>query len=352
MYDLAVFICRAQPFHYGHASTIQKACSIAKKVLVLIGSSNSARNIRNPFTFEERHTMIRNWADHNNIHHDQLEIDVLFDCVYDDNEWIIQIQNKVKWVCWNYSLKKDNIVLIGHNKDDTTYYLEYFPTFKLHDTGPWPENNTRTVDATKIRELYFEDHIEFYKAVIPQSTLGVLVNIPIDIKKELMLEYAMITAYKKSWAGSPFPPMFVTTDAIVIQNSHILLIKRKNSPGKGNLALPGGFLNQNERILNGCIRELLEETKIHVPEKILRGSITYNQVFDSPNRSSRGRTITHAYLFELEDQKKLARVYGSDDAEKAVWVPLCDLKEMGSEMFEDHWHIAHAMINRATKQYL
>jgi len=354
MYDLAVYVGRFQPFHFGHATTIQLASEIAKKVLVLVGSPNSARNTKNPFTFEERSRMIREWVvdksrEVKTFDGAKIEIAELLDCTYDDNEWAAMVQAKVKWTCFDYNLDPKNVVIVGHDKDDSTYYLNYFPGYKLYDTGPWPDCNLRPVDASKIRELYYQDHIMFYKNVVPASTLRVLESISPDVKAELVTEFNMIEAYKKSWAGSPFPPVFVTTDAVVLQNSHILLIKRKDAPGKGNWALPGGFLNQKERIIDGCIRELIEETKIHVPEKVLRGSITYNQPFDAPNRSSRGRTITHAFLFELDKQKKLPRVYGSDDAEKARWFPLSEFKEMGTQMFEDHWHIAHAMINRAIK---
>lgn len=352
MYDLAVYIGRFQPFHYGHAATIEQACSIAKKVLVLVGSPNSARNSRNPFSFEERYMMIREWAMTSKsdiVQSKKIELHELLDCTYDDNEWAAEVQAKVKWVCFDYNLNINNVVIIGHDKDETTYYLDYFPDFKLVDTGPWPDLSSKPVDATKIRELYFQDQQAFYKGVVPASTLKVLKDISSEIYEELVAEYKAVENYKKIWAGSPFPPVFVTTDAIVLQNSHILLIQRKESPGKGNWALPGGFLGINERVIDSCIRELVEETKIHVPEKVLRGSITHNQVFDHPRRSSRGRTITHAYLFELEKQKKLPRVYGSDDAVKARWFPLADLNTMGTQMFEDHWHMAHAMINRASK---
>ena len=53
-FDLLVFIGRFQPFHNGHNKVIEQALRDAKHVLVLIGSANIPRNIRNPFTFQER----------------------------------------------------------------------------------------------------------------------------------------------------------------------------------------------------------------------------------------------------------------------------------------------------------
>ena len=113
------------------------------------------------------------------------------------------------------------------------------------------------------------------------------------------------------------------------------MIKRKSAPGEGLYALPGGFLNQNERIVDGAIRELKEETKIKVPDKVLIGSIKAKEVFDAPDRSLRGRTITHAFYIELDDITP-PKVKGSDDALVAEWIPLSNISGMQDKLFEDH----------------
>jgi len=61
-------------------------------------------------------------------------------------------------------------------------------------------------------------------------------------------EFACINQYIESWSVAPYPPTFVTVDAVVIQDDHILLIRRERCPGKGLWALPGGFLDQDETI--------------------------------------------------------------------------------------------------------
>jgi bifunctional NMN adenylyltransferase/nudix hydrolase len=127
----------------------------------------------------------------------------------------------------------------------------------------------------------------------------------------------------------------------------VLLIERKFAPGKGLYALPGGFVDGSETIFDSCIRELREETKLKVPEKVLRGSNTYSKVFDAPDRSQRGRTITHAFLFELNDSEPLPRVRGSDDAASASWVSFAEIDRMPECFFEDHYHIIQHMIARS-----
>jgi bifunctional NMN adenylyltransferase/nudix hydrolase len=61
-------------------------------------------------------------------------------------------------------------------------------------------------------------------------------------------------------------------------------------------------------------------------------------VFDAPERSVRGRTITHAFHFALPPGAQPA-VAGGDDADRAQWVPLPRLREMEEQVFEDHYHI-------------
>jgi bifunctional NMN adenylyltransferase/nudix hydrolase len=144
--------------------------------------------------------------------------------------------------------------------------------------------------------------------------------------------------YKKQFAGLAYAPIFVTSDAVVIQSGHVLMIKRRSEPGKGLWALPGGFVNANQdrSVKSAMLRELREETGIKVPRPVLDGSIQDNKVFDGIDRSARGRTITHAFKIVLPDGP-LPKVKGLDDAEKAQWIPIA---EVSSEFcFEDHYEI-------------
>ena len=155
----------------------------------------------------------------------------------------------------------------------------------------------------------------------------------------------VIELLRTKYRVAPYEAVFMTTDAVVVQSGHILLVRRRAEPGKGLYAMPGGFLNPSERIKDGVIRELREETKIKVPDPVLRGSIKAREVYDKPDRSLRGRTITHAYLIELQPGE-LPKVKGSDDAEKAKWVPISVFEKMEDQMFEDHYHIIKDMLGK------
>lgn len=343
MRDALVFIGRFQPFHNGHKAVIEAALEQAKEVVIVVGSSFAARNIRNPFTFEERKTMIKAVFPSDNV-----KVVPVSDYPYDDNKWINAIMKIVK------STVPDavDIGLIGHSKDSTSYYLEIFPEWKNHveveDVGG--------INATDIRKMLFEESVpnDFSRdkilAVMDSKSKAVMDNIT-KVGSEgrksweiLCSEYDMVKKYKEAWKAAPFPPTFMTVDAVVVQSGHILLVKRGDMPGKGLWALPGGFLNQDETMLDGAIRELKEETKIKVPVPVLKGSIKESKTFDAPNRSSRGRTITQAFYINL-GFGDLPKVKGSDDAEKAFWVPFNKVKQ--EKMFEDHYFLIDYFLNIA-----
>jgi bifunctional NMN adenylyltransferase/nudix hydrolase len=186
------------------------------------------------------------------------------------------------------------------------------------------------------------------KSFLPKSTNDFLERFKVTEEyAALQREYKFITNYKKAWESAPYPPIFVTVDSVVVQSGHILLIERKAEPGKGLFALPGGFVNQKERLLDAAVRELREETKLKVPMPVIKGSQVKKEVFDLPDRSLRGRTITIAFLFKLAETGVLPEVKGGDDAKRAMWVPLSQVQNMREQLFEDHFHIIESMVGGA-----
>ena len=241
------------------------------------------------------------------------------------------------------NIKDCTVCIVGHEKDDSSQYLRWFPQYAFEEVP-----SLATLDSTKIRDILFGSEM-IPADVMPERVQAFIKAWCIsneEIYFNLCAEHKFIKDYKQMWAAAPFQPVFVTTDAVVICQGHILLIKRRMAPGKGLWALPGGFLGPNEKIEESMIRELEEETRIKVSSDMLRACTKGNHVFDHPRRSERGRTITHAYLIVLQD-RTLPKVRGSDDAERAKWVPLSEFYEMTDQLYEDHWSIATFMVNRA-----
>ncbi|WP_443112456.1 NUDIX domain-containing protein [Dehalobacter sp. DCM] len=49
---------------------------------------------------------------------------------------------------------------------------------------------------------------------------------------------------------------------VVLKDGKALLIQRANNPGKGRWTIPGGYVEQNEKIADAAVREVREETGI------------------------------------------------------------------------------------------
>ena len=119
-----------------------------------------------------------------------------------------------------------------------------------------------------------------------------------------------------------YPRPAVTADCVVITKEagpKVLLIQRGDDPYKGCWAFPGGFMNMDETTEQCAIRELEEETGLHVNNVVQIGA--YSKV----DRDPRGRTVTVAYL-AIVDRPLV--VIGQDDAAKAEWWPLSNLPEL------------------------
>jgi bifunctional NMN adenylyltransferase/nudix hydrolase len=333
---LGVVIGRFQPLHNGHLSLIREALSGSDRVAIVLGSHNAARNLRNPFTTRERREMIANamTSDENS----RVQFLEVRDYFYQSEFWINEVREKVR----TSQGGNGKIRLFGYAKDATNAYLSWFPDWEVVGV-----TEAAALNATTIRDDYFRQSgsVETL-ATLPSSTKDWLRSFSKTSPYEnLAQERRAIDDYKKSWSKAPFPPVFVTTDCLIVQAGHILLIRRAKAPGKGLLALPGGFLDQDETLESCALRELQEETCFSVGRAEMLKSLVSVQAFDHPLRSSRGRTITHVHYFKLSGN--LATFQSGDDAAEAHWVPVLELSKLEEEFFEDHFHI----INRFLRSY-
>ena len=328
-YDTLVLIGRFQPLHNAHLEIIKRATALTEQLVIVCGSANQPRTYKNPFTSFERELMIKNAAAGLNL---RVHVEHNHDTIYNDQAWAVRVQALVA----KHRDPNGRTGIIGHKKDETSFYLDMFPQWQLEEVPMY-----EPLDATSIRDLYFrkDTNLNFLKSVVPATTLNFLEQFrSTEDYEQIIREREFIANYKKQFESLPYPPIFVTSDAVVIQSGHVLMIKRRSEPGRGLWALPGGFVNANtdKSVEDAAIRELREETGIKVPAPVLRGSIVRSRVFDAVNRSARGRTITHAYYIQLPDGD-LPKVKGQDDAEKARWVPIAEVRS--EDCFEDHYEI-------------
>lgn len=336
-YQYGIYIGRFQPFHLGHLQTIAQALEQADEVILILGSHRVAPDIRNPWSAEERIEMLKDCLSPDDL--SRIHFLPMRDWLYSDNLWLSAVQQQV----FDITKRNPSVAVLGHRKDASSYYLELFPQWDYVETG-----NYQNLNSTEIRRAYFgEDYRpEMIVAMVPPGVTQFLERFRAsDRYRELCEEYRFIEAYQKAWSQAPYPPIFVTTDAVVVQSGHVLVVRRKARPGMGLIALPGGFLDQSETLVEGMLRELKEETRLKVPMSVLRGSIVDSHVFDNPGRSLRGRTITHAYFIQLK-AGELPQVKGSDDAEKAWWMSLADLYAHEDQIYEDHFQIIQHFVSK------
>jgi 8-oxo-dGTP diphosphatase len=137
---------------------------------------------------------------------------------------------------------------------------------------------------------------------------------------------------KNRWITIPNPVTpLLTVDAVILVNNKkdLVLIHRKNPPFRGELALPGGFVDVGETVEEACIREAYEETNIKVNILNLIG------VFSDPKRDPRGHTITIAFL--CEPKTKNEKPKAKDDAESLEILPLNKISSL--KLAFDHMKI-------------
>lgn len=120
-----------------------------------------------------------------------------------------------------------------------------------------------------------------------------------------------------------YPRPMLCVDVIILRRdgnkNQILLIKRGKNPFKDHWALPGGFVEMQEDLIESAYRELEEETQITTV------NLTQLKTYGKPGRDPRGRTVSVVFGGFLEDDQK---AQAGDDAKEAKWFPIIELPEL------------------------
>lgn len=343
MYDFLVYIGRFQPIHRGHVHVIREALKQTKNLIIIIGSHEKARDIRNPFTTAERYELIK--ASLTPEEWNRIFVVPQYDYTYNDDRWISSIQASVNAIAFKgFVAGPIKIGIVGYDKDHSTYYLKKFPQWSYIPIEPDPD--FKWMNATLFRSDYFsQPYTRWYSDFPENEAVG---DFLLKFKNTLSYlklknEFQLIKDYKESFKG-PFPPTFMTVDAVVRQSGHLLIIERGPGIGEGLWALPGGFLKENLTLEETVIEELYEETGLKVPRPVIKGSIHARRTFDDPYRSNRGRSITEAFDIRLSEAYELPKVKGGDDAKDAFWVPFSEIEKNRVKFFEDHFAIIQNVV--------
>lgn len=337
--DIAVVVGRFQILHAGHAALLQQALQTAGRVVVVLRSAFQARAPRRPLSWTEQRETIRLALPAP----DRDRVDVLpMRDHHDVQRWRRLLVREVEAIAARHGCgPHPSIVLVAPPGDATCAALRDHAGWRLvpaHDLPPVRSGairdaifgaDPRSTDATlaALSDVLAPGSADFLRAWL---------KLPyVDHLRE---EWAALREQKQAWASAPYPPVFVTVDALLRCAGHVLLIVRDRHPGRGLHALPGGFIDQHETLYESAVRELAEETQLALLDATLRACLRGVEVFDEPGRSQRGRTITHAHFFDL-GERALPDVQGGDDAASARWVPIEGLASMEDSFLDDHFQI-------------
>ena len=114
-------------------------------------------------------------------------------------------------------------------------------------------------------------------------------------------------------------PSSATVALILNEKDELLVVRRKNDPGKGLLDLPGGFVDMDETAEEGMAREVREETGLEATETVYQ--------FCYPNTYLYSNFLVHTLdMFFAVRVKDISHIEAMDDAEAYYWIPLSSIR--------------------------
>lgn len=323
--EVAVIVGRWQIVQRSHVALLRAALAAAPTVVVVIGSGWHSRDSRNPFTWQER----------------QRQFEAVLSAEERGRVRFLPVRDYSDDLRWAQAVRKGvapvsgtagRVVLAAFEGDDTSRYRAYLP-----DWPPLEVASGGDARSADLLRMYFESAstraslaaLDDYVEPAVRAYLEEWSHLPAF--RQCAAEYEAVLAYRRKWTA----PLSLTADSLLTAQAHVLLIHRGGDIGHGLWALPGGFLDAQERFYDAAVRELAEETGYAAPALELRNRLRGEAVFDDPFRSARGRIVSAAFHFDLGNVPP-PDVRGQDDAKDARWVPIAALPAMETELFEDH----------------
>lgn len=315
-------------------------------VYLFVCSSDRATTFKMPF---EKHHRADN-LDHLLASNDDLDkvnfsIVFLHDNPINKRQWISDIHHKFDSRVRDVYLDKNKMDVNVYVSEETKHpYEDIFAAknFTVHRVNMGEPNDEL------LRDFYGMEDISSHIA----PNMWKLYD---DFRKteefdKFKTEYKVIKYQAEQWTFAPFPPTFVTTDAVVYYKGYVLVVKRKGPVGNSLYCLPGGYLSQDDTIEEGVVKNLKKDTNIQVHESILKSTIRKVKTYDDPRRSDRGRIITNAGLIDLDtvttfnDFPKVRKT--KSQKEHAGWFSLHEIEKMRSSFFEDHFYIIKDLLSQ------
>lgn len=120
----------------------------------------------------------------------------------------------------------------------------------------------------------------------------------------------------------PSAPLVGTAVAVFNEAGAVLLVQRGKPPNVGQWGLPGGLIDVGERLVEGALREVMEECGLVVEICGLAG------VFEPIIRDADNRVQYHYVVVDYWGRYLSGELRPADDAADACWVAMERLEEV------------------------
>lgn len=333
-------ISRLQGLHNGHIHLIEAAMEDCDHLTIIIGSANKARSIKNPWSVQERATMLADALVELHFPIDRMTVTALPDFDYHDDLW----EDMFHRVIQDGTLANHTPVIFTSGKEnDSALRHEWARDVEVRTT-----DYVEDISATRVRRLlltaktckYSRSQLE---RIVPTSVFTSVMyddEVGSEGVSALKRKYRLQQKDKYIWKDSPYPVIKCATDNVVFdEQGHVLLILRKDT---GLWALPGGHVEPDLDEMSNALKELKEETGL----ELAAAQCVAQARFTDPERCEIGRMTTTAYAWQADGVKP--DVCGGDDAAKAKWFTLAEVQ--GMCLYDDHYGIILTLLRHVESQ--
>lgn len=341
--SFGVYIGRFEPPHLAHLAVMEEALKQVDCLIIVLGSAQSPRTIKNPFTASERAQMILEMLSQAGIDPGRVRWVPVRDHLYDEQAWIDEVKTKVYKVIRAASpveAPPHTPILIGHIKDESSYYLHHFPEWQF-----MPTKVISPLSATTVRNAYFSQPAsEEWRELVPVAVsqfLGAFAHT--REYQALQQDYA----YLKNQSNDIQLEIAVILFASEQAKDAVWFISRESHPNQGTWSLPITELQRHETAAMCALRIAIEQ--LDTDPSLLH--VEQGKLFDAPSRSLRGRVITYAIPVWTTDQQT-DLLHTASEKGKARWISIEELSSRPELFFEDHHEIVHEIVQYFLKRPL
>ncbi len=302
-----LFITRAQPWlHAGQIDGIRQAIAQwINKIIIWVWSANKEFTSENPFTYQERKTMIELSAQAilQNIEVEILPVPDLW-----DNE---------KW---------------------KNYIFKNAPEFQYIVTGnAWVQEIFKDTDK-KIIPLEIREFVKWstIRGQLASNNMSELERVLPATVIQYLQEINAVQRLKDIFSKERKTPSLVVDVVLLDEQWRLILIQRKNFPEWP--ALPGWFVDYGETLKSAAIREAKEEISLDIE---IERSLWMR---DEPNRDPRAHNVSHAFMGKIIG----GELQAADDAKSILKVDIKDLDQIDFA-FPDHKEIILEALKKTTR---